>query len=149
MSDQFVMRWPSLGKQVVFEKIGHNQEQFDWWVSQLPLKSVQGHVLVAGWGMTAWSVPLKKPTTWEPRTEVTEVIRFQKDGRLNMFMPMGGVTTILAKYGEFTETLGLASFGQVREEDIDTLREVGEAVWRAVIKTKEIIIVEYISMEAV
>ncbi len=38
------------------------------------------------------------------------------------------------------------TIAQAREEDLDTLREVGMAVWRSVIKTKEIITVEYLKI---
>ena len=147
MSNSFIMKWPELNKQVVCEKIGHNQEMFDWWVSQLPLHSLVGHIMVAGWGMYAVSVPLHKPTTWIPRTEVVEEIRKQKDGRLDFFMPMGSVTSILIKYGEFTETMSYPTFAQVREADMGILREAGKAVWRAVTKTKDIITIEFIKKE--
>jgi hypothetical protein len=144
MSSNFIMRWPELNKQVVCEKLSHNQEQFDWWVSQLPLKAVQGHIMVAGWGLYTFTVPLKKRVTWIPRTEVIEEIRFQKDGRIDLFMPMGSVASILVKYGEFTETMSYPTIAQVREDDMVTLREVGAAVWRSEIKTKEIFTVEYL-----
>jgi hypothetical protein len=147
MTDSFIMRWPSLNKEIVCEKIGHNQELFDWWVSQLPLRSIMGHIMVAGWGLYAVSVELNKPTTWVPRTEVVEEIRKQKDGRIDFFMPMGGVTSLLIKYGEFTETMSYPTFAQVREQDLPILREVGAVVWHSVIQSKEIIITEYLKAE--
>ena len=149
MSDQFIMRWPGLNRQVVCEKLPHNQEQFDWWVSQLPLRAVQGHIMVAGWGLYTFTVPLKKRVTWVPRTEVIEEIRKQKDGRVDFFMPMGTVASILVKYGEFTETMSYPTFAQVREADLPVLREVGAAVWRSEVKTKDIYIVEYLQQEAI
>jgi hypothetical protein len=146
MSDQFLMRWPELNKSVVFNKLNHNQKIFDWWVDQLPLRAVQGHVLVAGWGLSAWNIRLKNFTTWTPRTEVIEEFRTQPDGRVDLFMPMAGITTLLVKFGEFTETMSYPTIAQAREEDLDTLREVGMAVWRSVIKTKQIITVEYLKI---
>ncbi len=97
MSDQFLMRWPELRKEVVFNNLNHNQKIFDWWVDQLPLRAVQGHVLVAGWGLSAWNIRLKNFTTWTPRTEVIEEFRTQPDGRVDLFMPMAGITTLLGE----------------------------------------------------
>jgi hypothetical protein len=148
MSDQFIMSWPQLNQQIVCEKLPHNREQFDWWISQLPLRAVQGHIMVAGWGLYAFSVPLRQRVTWIPRTEVIEEIRRQKDGRIDLFMPMGSVASILVKYGEFTETMSYPTFAQVRDQDLPVLREVGAAIWRSEVKTKEIITVEYLALEA-
>jgi hypothetical protein len=148
MNDQFIMRWPELKKQVVCEKLAHNTEQFDWWLKQLPLRAVQGHIMVAGWGLYTFTVPLKTRVSWTPRTEVVEEIRFQKDGMIDLFMPMGKVASILVKYGEFTETMSYPTFAQVRAQDLPILREVGAAVWRSEVKTKEIYTVEYLSTEA-
>jgi hypothetical protein len=147
MTDTFIMRWPELGRQVVCERLGHNKEQFDWWVSQLPLRAVQGHIMVAGWGLYAFMVPLRQRVTWVPRTEVIEEIRLQKEGRVDLFMPMGSVASILVKYGEFTETMSYPTFAQVREADLPALREVGAAVWRSEVKTKKIYTVEYLKAE--
>jgi len=145
MTDTFIMRWPELKQQVVCEKLDHNREQFDWWVSQLPLRAIQGHIMVAGLGLYAFMVPLRQRVSWVPRTEVIEEIRFQKDGRVDLFMPMGSVASILVKYGEFTETMSYPTFAQVREADLPALRAVGAAVWRSEVKTKAIYTVEYLS----
>ncbi len=147
MSDQFIMRFPELNKQVVCEKLDHNREQFDWWVSQLPLRAVQGHIMVAGWGLYTFTVKLRERVTWVPRTEVIEQICKQADGMVDFFMPMGSVASILVKYGEFTETMSYPTFAKVREQDLPALREVGAAVWRSEVKTKEIFTVEYLAAE--
>lgn len=147
MTDTFIMRWPNLKQQVLCEKIGHNQDLFDWWVDQLPLRGIQGHIMVAGWGLYAVSIPLHKRTTWTPRSEAVEEIRKQADGRMDLFMPMAGVTSVLVKYGEFTETMSYPTYAQVRAQDLPILREVGAAVWQSVIKTKEIIQVEFDKVE--
>ena len=69
MADTFVMRWPSLRKQVRCRKIEHNQHIFDWFEDQLPLKAVQGHTMVSGWNLYNVAVPLKKKTTWKLGSE--------------------------------------------------------------------------------
>jgi hypothetical protein len=148
MSDRFIMRWPELNRQVICEKLSHNQTQFDWWVEQLPLRAVQGHTMVAGWGLCVFSVLLKNKVNWVPSTEVIEEIRFQKNGRVDIINPMGTVANILVKYGEFTETMNYPTFAQVREEDMKVLGEVGAAVWHSYIKTKQIYMVEYLPVEA-
>jgi hypothetical protein len=92
-------------------------------------------------------VPLRQRVSWVPRTEVIEEIRHQKDGRVDLFMPMGSVASILVKYGEFTETMSYPTFAQVREADMPALRAVGAAVWRSEVKTKAIYTVEYLNAE--
>lgn len=147
MVETFVMRWPTLGEQVRCDKLGHNQHIFDWWEDQLPQRAVQGHTMVSGWCLYTVSIPLKKRITWEPGTEVGEDLTQEPDGRMNLMNPVGEVAEVLIKYSDATEYLDFVSFAQVREEDLPILREVGAVQWKAVINTKEIIVVEFVKME--
>ena len=144
MADTFIIRWPSLGKQVRCEKIYHNQNIFDWWVDQLPITTVQSHTIVSGWCIRM-AVRTKTASTWEPGTEGREDLSLSPAGRMKIQRnPAGDATSVLIKYGERTENLHDMTFANVLSEDLQTLQEVGAAVWKAVMRTKEIILVEFV-----
>jgi len=147
MADTIIVRWPSLGKQVRYDKIDHNQNIFDWFEDQLPIRAVHGHTMVSGWRLYALAVPVKKPLTWKPGTEVYEDMSKEAVGNMSAGNPAGGVMESSTKYGDVTENLGTISIARCRKEDLPILREVGAAVWKAVIQTKEVIIVEYLKAE--
>ena len=147
MADYFKIKWESLGKEVRCKKIEHNQFMFDWFEEQLPVKSMQGHTLAAGWAIMHVSVPLNKPVNWEMRTEVTEVIGEQNEGRVTMFMGNGTSAGLVIKYGRITEDMSYPTFAEVVEEDLGILKEVGEAQWEAILYTKEIMIAEFCKVE--
>jgi hypothetical protein len=140
----FIMRWPTLGKQVRCDKLEHNQYIFDWFVDQLPLKAVQGHTVVSGWCLYAVGLALRKHMTWTPGTEASEDLSKDAVGRVHMAIPAGEVMEVVTKYGEATEYMKLITIAQVREEDLPALGEVGAAQWKAVIQTKEVIVVEFV-----
>ena len=147
MAEYFKIKWESLGKEVRCKKIEHNQFMFDWFVDQLPVKSMQGHTLAAGFAIMHVSVPLNKPVNWVPRTEVNELFKQQKEGRVTMFMGNGTSAGILFKYGKITEDMSYPTFAEVVEEDMPILKEVGEAQWNAILYSKEIIIAEFCKVE--
>jgi len=148
MADRFIMRWPSLGTQVRCEKIGHNQHIFDWWVEQLPIKSVQSHTMVSGWCLSVVTARIKTPWTWEPGNEVREDLSLSPDGRMKIqSQPAGGVTTFLVKYGDRTEDIHDMTFANVLEEDLPALREAGAVQWKSSVYSKEVIVVEFLKAE--
>ena len=147
MADTFIMRWPTLGKQVVCERIEHNKQIFDWWLDQLPTGSVQSHTIVSGWCLYSVAIPVKTPITWKPGTEVKEDLSKGVDGRFKITIPVGGVVEMLVKYGRRTETVACITFAQVRDEDLPIVREVGAAQWKAVMQTGEVITVEFLKAE--
>ena len=150
LADAFIMRWPSLGKQVRFEKIGHNQPIFDWWVEQLPAKAVQSHTIVSGWCLSTLVVRTKAPYPWQPDAEVMEDISKAPDGRMKIkHHRVYGTAQVLVKYAERSEDLRDITFANACEEDLVTLREVGKAIWKAVVQTKKVIIVEFVKAEGV
>jgi hypothetical protein len=147
MANTYIMRWPSLNKQVRCDKIGHNQHIFDWWVDQLPLKAVHEETMVAGWCLYALVIPLKKHTTWKLGTEVREDLSKNPIGRVHMDPSAGEVLESSVKFGENTEYIPTISFAQVREEDLPILKEVGMIVWNRIIQTKEITPVEFVGTD--
>jgi hypothetical protein len=144
VSNTFIMRWPSLGKQVRCNKIDGNQHIFDWFEDQLPLKAVQVHTMVSGWNLYNVAVPLKKRMTWKPGSEVMEDPTKGPDGRISLNSPTGLVAEMGIRHGVGTENIDVVNIAQVRPEDLPILREVGAAQWKAVIQTKEVIVVEFV-----
>ena len=148
MAGYFVIRWPSLGKQVRCGGIDLNPGIFEWWVEQLPIKAVQTHTLVSGSVLSTLVVRAPAPYTWEPGTEVTEDSRFVPDGRVKIKRHnVPGVVQVYVKYGPRTEDLQDVSFAQVWEQDLPVLYQVGAAVWKAVMQTKQVIAVEFVKVE--
>ncbi len=87
-------------------------------LAQLPLRSVLGHVVVSGEGI------------WLP----TRIVHL---GRNNMVQRTPGSVYLYAPgqsicltYGEITETATVNKFGQVLDDDLPTLRRLGEHVWQ-------------------
>jgi hypothetical protein len=148
LANEFIMKWPSLGKQVRFEKIGHNQHIYDWWMEQLPAAAVQSHTIVSGWCISTLVVPTRTLYPCSPETEVLEDISKAPDGRMKLkHHRVFGSTQVLVKYDERSEDLQDITFANAVEADLEELREVGKAVWKAVMQTKEVIRVEFFKAE--
>ena len=143
MADTFKIKWDALDKEVRCGKIGHNEFIFDWFVDQLPVRSLQGHTMAAGEALLLVSVPLNAPVNWEPRTEVMEEIRSQNEGRITLFMGNGTSAGFVIKYGRITEDMSYPTFAQVLDDDLPVLKEVGAAQWETMLITKKIIIAEF------
>ena len=147
MTDTFIMRWPSLRKKVRCQKMKDNRHIFDWFEDQLPLKAVQGHTMVSGWNLYNVAIPLKRRMTWKPGTEVMSDPTKGPDGRMSLSSPSGLVGEMGIRHGVGTEDIDVPDFAQVRPEDLPILREVGAAQWKAVIQTKEVIVVEFVKAD--
>lgn len=147
MVDDFRIRWDTLDREVRCRPIGHNQFIYDWFLKQLPIRSLQGHTMAAGEALLLVSVPLNAPVSWEPRSEVQEEIRHQKQGRITLFMANGTSAGFVIKYGKITEDMSYPTFAEVVEADLPVLREVGEAQWQSMLVTKQIIIAEFCRAE--
>jgi len=143
MAVDFRIRWEVLNREVRCRRIEHNQLICDWFIRQLPIRSLQGHTMAAGEALLLVSVPLNSPVNWKPRTEVQEEIRRQKEGRITLFMANGTSAGLVIKYGRITEDMSYPTFAEVVDEDLSVLKEVGEAQWQALLGTKQIIIAEF------
>jgi hypothetical protein len=115
------MSWPALDASVRVELLFDQAPTIckEMWGS-LPFSSIQGHALITGDMMFA-----TVPVTCLVRENVT---LFTK-------MPLGGCffgrnsQNLGVIYGPTTEPEGHSIWGQVVEEDIGTLKRVGNAVW--------------------
>jgi hypothetical protein len=148
MSDGFIMRWPELGKQVRVRPIGHNQEVFDWFVENLPIRALQGHTVVAGYALFALNVAFKKAFPWREKDLAKDNVSTMPTGRFTFFMTVGKVGNISVKWGEMTEPLSYVSWAEVVEEDQAILAEVGKTVWDIFMGLKKPIVhVEFVKVE--
>ena len=148
LSTCFVMRWPSLEKQVRFHGIDLNPAVYEWWLEQLPVRAVQTHTLVSGSVLSMTVVRPSTPYTWKVGSEETEDSRFVPDGRIKIKRhDVPGVAGLYVKYGPRTEDLQDISFAQAWEEDLPILRQVGAVVWKSIMWTKEIVVGEFLAME--
>jgi hypothetical protein len=83
-------------------------------------------------------------------SEAPEDSRIVPDGRIKIKRHnVAGVVGLYVKYGPRTENLQDISFAQVWEEDLPILRQVGAAVWKSIMWTKEIVVGEFLAMEEV
>jgi len=148
VAEYFVMRWPELDKQVRVKPIEQNREVFDWFVENLPIKALQGHTVVSGYGLFSQNLGFKKVFAWREKDLAKDDLSKMPDGRLAFFMTTGKVGNLIVKWGEMTEPLSYVTWAEVVEEDKTTLAEVGKKMWSIFIGIeKPIVHVEFVGVE--
>lgn len=131
---QIVIEWPQLERAVHVELDPRRNRGLSRLLLQhLPYRVLQNHALVSGDHLyhTCPIVELVHANADYVVPDRTVCV----DGTvfLSHLVHLG------LKYGDLSEYLPAAPVGQVIDEDIETLKEVGEALWRAAYVTKEII----------
>ncbi|MEM3467030.1 MAG: hypothetical protein QW566_11215 [Candidatus Jordarchaeales archaeon] len=117
-----MIEWPELNAKVKAELLDNkNTELCDVLWEKMPYGGLQEHCLVTGELMYVW-VPIV--TTVD--TPYTERYSEMKPGRITYSIMTGQKYCIV--YGPCTETLAAPVVGQVLENDIKTLKEVGKTV---------------------
>ena len=148
MSKSFIMRWPELGKQVRVKAIEQNEEVFEWFVRNLPMRGLQGHMLVSGYGLFSQNVGFGEAFPWREGELAKEALSEMPVGRMAFCMTTGKVGNVMVKWGEMTEPLGYVSWGQVVKEDLGVLEEVGKKVWGIFMGIgKPLVHVEFVGVE--
>jgi hypothetical protein len=140
----FLMSFPELNLSVKVEPLAKNQKLYDWFLENLPLKGVQSHAVVSGKIIYIMNLRMKKPSPVRYRDLAVEDLSEAKDGRIFIFITAGKVGSISVKYGEVSENMSYPVMGQVKREDLKKLEEIGEAVWKSIYSTKEVITVEFL-----
>jgi hypothetical protein len=149
MAEAFLMRWPELSKEVRVEPIERNREVFDWFVGNLPLRALQGHAVVSGFGLFSQNVGFKKRYQWREAELELENLSKMAEGRLAWVRTIGKAGNLIVKWGEMSEPLDYASWATVVEEDLETLAEVGQKMWSTCLAIeKPIIHVEFRELES-
>lgn len=126
-----VIEWPDLGISVVARHTSENPKYFDMLSKILPLESIQNHAVVSGDLMYFWEPVL---TTEEPEKKVT--YKEMEEGMVS-FSP--DINLVCIKYGPVSETMPTAPVAKVRKEDMDKLKQVGDATWNAICYTKKLL----------
>jgi len=137
------MEWPEIGIKVEAEPLPFNQDFYDYFLDNLPLKGIQSHGVVSGKILYIMNLKLAK---YPPRRYLElkmEDLSEEPVGRVSIFITSGRVGSIMVKYGEITEPMSYPTIAQVRESDIGRLVQAGEAEWQSLYRTKEIISVIY------
>lgn len=133
--------WPELNMKVQAEPLNFNNQVYEWFLDNCPLRGVQSHAMVSGKLLYILNLPLKKPLIFDPNKVVRENLKTKPIGRVHCgALVTGLVGSVSIKYGEVTEdmTSGI-DIAQVKDADMEILRKVGEAVWNSIYYTKEII----------
>ncbi len=138
-----IMSFPELSLSVEVEPITKNKKLYDWFLENLPLKGVQSHAVVSGKIIYIMNLRMKKASPVRYRDLAFEDLSEAKDGRIFIFITAGKVGSISVKYGEVSENMSYPVMGKVKQKDLKTLEKIGEAVWRSIYSTKEVITVEF------
>jgi hypothetical protein len=133
------MSWPELGKEVLVEPLKVNKELFDWFLENVPCKSVQGHAVVSGELTYTKDIPICKPMTFKYRKLESMLLTEAPLGTVFINVSRGRAGVIMIKYGAITENMSYPVLGQVRKKDLGIAKEVGAMVWDAIYNTKKII----------
>ncbi len=145
----FVMRWPELNISVECEPLEYNRGIYEWWLDHFPIKAVQSHAAVTGDVIYTLNVRLPETAPVFPHNELkfhlmTEVpvgfghLSYNESGSLSG----GRIGGVVVYYGPATEAMDICLSFKVIDEDMEKLKQAGQAIWNAVYKTKEIITVE-------
>ena len=135
----FTISWPSLGLKVSCAPIAENQQVFDLFCANLPVKVLQGHEVVGGYMLRDRVVHLtKKPYDVTDAVEVP--MNQAKEGTVFLFSPQGSSGELVIKYDECVDDRGYIPFAQVAEADMAALKKAGKAAWKSASRTKDVII---------
>ena len=140
----FLMSFPELNLSVKVEPLANNQNLYDWFLENLPLKGIQSHAVVSGKIIYIMNLRMKKACPVRYRDLAVEDLSEAKDGRIFIFITAGKVGSISVKYGEVSENMSYPVLAQVRQEDLKNLAKIGEAVWKSIYSTKQVITVEFL-----
>lgn len=130
----FEMEWPVLRAKVDAELfMDKNPDLCKIFWESMPFETIQLHAVVSGEDLYAYC----------PVNEV----EFHHQGKLPVILseaPVGSITysilgLVAVYYGPITENLKTQMIGQVNKEHLDTLKNVGKAVWDSIYNTKKII----------
>ncbi len=137
------MEWPEIGIKVEAKPLDFNQDFYDYFLDNLPVKGIQSHAVVSGRLLYIMNLKL---STFPPRRYMDlkmEDLSLEPVGRVSIFITSGKVGSIMVKYGEISEPMSYPTIAQVKAEDIPKLIQAGEAEWNSIYRDKNIISVVY------
>lgn len=129
--------WPELNKQCRIEAINLNPTLFDWFASCLPYVSTQGHAVVSGDLLYTKNIYVPYSNYIYGKLEM-ELLTEAPVGRVFINVSRGKTGTIMIKYTDsITEDMPYPVIGQIVSEDLNNIKEVGDAVWDGYYTSKE------------
>src|SRR4030042_2261959 len=85
----FLMSFPELNLSVKVEPLANNQNLYDWFLENLPLKGIQSHAVVSGKIIYIMNLRMKKACPVRYRHLAVEDLSEGKDGRIFIFITAG------------------------------------------------------------
>jgi len=137
------MEWPELGIKVEAEPLSFNQDFYEYFLDNCPLKGIQSHAVVSGKLLYIMNLKLSKFPAQRYMELEMEDLAEEAVGRVSVFVTFGKVGSLMVKYGEISEPMKYPTIAQVKEADIEKLIEAGKAEWESIYRTKQIISVIY------
>lgn len=117
-----IMEWPQLGKYVRFKLLeDKNPIVCEEIRKQLPVVSIQSHAVVCGKQMYCPFLYTK-----DSGNAFYEDMSKQPEGRINLELKF---LYLSVNYDVQHESIPTCPIGQVEEEDMHILKEVGEKIW--------------------
>ena len=133
---EIVVCWPELNKQCCIKATDFNLNLFDWFASGLPYESIQGHAVVSGDLLYTKNIYVPSSNYIYDKLKM-ELLTEAPVGRVFINVSRGKVGTIMIKYTEsITEDMPYPIIGQIVSEDLNTIKDVGDAVWDGYYSTK-------------
>ena len=137
------MEWPEIGVKVESEPLSFNQDFYEYFLDNCPLKGVQSHAVVSGKLLYIMNLKLSKFSSQRYMELKMEDLAEAPLGRVFIFITSGKVGSVMVKYGDISEPMSYPTIAQVREADIEKLKIAGRAEWESIYRNKEIISVLY------
>lgn len=137
------MEWPELKIKVEAEPLPFNQEFYDFFLDNCPLKGIQSHAVVSGQILYIMNLRFTKYPDKRYMDLQMEDLMEEPVGRISIFLTAGKTGSVMAKYGYVNEPMSYPSIAQVVEKDMEKLKEAGRAEWESIYRNKQIISVVY------
>ncbi|TMW71187.1 hypothetical protein [Alteribacter natronophilus] len=134
MNSIIKITWPSLKEEIKVKLLEDiNPDLCEQIKNTLPFESIQSHAVVAGKQMYC---PYRLVTRLSDLTY--ENMNEQPIGRMNIELDF---QYLAINYGPMTEPVPALPVGQILEEDIPNLMQVGEKVWNNLLYSDDYLIV--------
>jgi hypothetical protein len=137
------MEWPEVGIKVESEPLSFNQDFYEYFLDNCPLKGIQSHAVVSGKLLYIMNLKLSKFPSRRYMELKMEDLSQAPLGRVFIFITSGKVGSVMVKYGDITEPMNYPTIAQVRKADLEKLKTAGRAEWESIYRNKEIISVLY------
>jgi hypothetical protein len=137
------MEWPEAGVKVESEPLSFNQDFYEYFLDNCPLKGIQSHAVVSGKLLYIMNLKLSKFPSRRYMELKMEDLSEAPLGRIFIFITAGKVGSVMVKYGDITEPMSYPTIAQVKKEDLEKIKQAGRAEWNSIYRNKEIISVYY------